>query len=134
MFPIFIYALVSERDGRQMPYYVGQALEPDLRLNVDHLKKITNSAKGRWIQKELSAGFAVGFRLLEECPDKATADERECYWIEVFRSHNPDLTNTGSGNKRAQAENWKARLQKAAVKHRAQLAKDKEWLDGFKKT
>jgi GIY-YIG catalytic domain-containing protein len=129
LFPIYIYALVGNRDRRQKPWYVGQALDPYLRLTVDHLnpKKFTKSKKSVWIQKERAAGKKVSFRLLQACTNEATADARECHWIEICRAVNPKLTNGGNGNRRALKASWKAYLQKAALKYRKQLAADKKW-------
>jgi hypothetical protein len=122
---IFIYALVSTRDGGNAVWYVGQSVDVQGRFEKHHLKDAkAGRKKASWIRAELEAGFTVYPRVVEECTT-ANANEREAFWIEFFARTNAGLTNGTNGTGSAQRRRW---LDKVAVEQRAQLESDREWL------
>ena len=119
---IFIYALVSSRDGESTVWYVGQSVDVQARFDK-HQSKISRGRRGRWIQKELAHGFTVRPRLIEECPDKMTANAREAYWIDFFRKLNPQLTNGTSDPRNRRGTS----LSKVVKEQRQRLKQDRKW-------
>ena len=75
-----------------------------------------------WIKKEVSAGFQIEMRVLEECADSSTADEREAFWIDTLRDAGNVLYNKTSGNVR-RAAGYRA---KALAYGRERLKRDCE--------
>ena len=121
----FIYGLVSSRDGGNLIWYVGQSFRVQERFGRHHLRE-SNGAKGKWVQKELAEGFAVSYRILEECPDEAAANVREDAWIDACRKINSGLTN-GIFGSRVNAKRAKF-LAKCLAESREQLERDREWV------
>ena len=123
---IFIYALVSSREFERTVWYVGQSVDVDRRFTLHtNGQRREGSRKCAWFNKEIADGFTVTAKLIEECRDQFTADEREAYWIGFFRDRNPLLTNGTTG---AQSQRF-AELAKVQEKCRKRLVQDREWLD-----
>jgi hypothetical protein len=134
--PIFIYALVSTRDKK--PSYVGQSLDVEGRLKV-HLQCLNLQPTRRdaaatfgkpvydWIKSEVAAGFQIESRILEECPDKSTADKQETFWIAKIREAGYALHNGTNGSGRRTSA-WRA---KVLAEQRAQLERDRQWVANF---
>jgi len=119
--PIFIYALVSTRDGN-LPWYIGQSVDVFGRLKKHGLSG--HASKVEWIAKELAAGFEIQARVLEECSSQALANEREVFWINRFLTVNPDLLNGTRGGSPTRP----AYLQSILAQQREAMANDAQWL------
>jgi len=128
---VFIYALVSERDGCTLPWYIGQTVDCEHRLQ-DHLREceIFKTRQAEWTRKEKADGFQVALRIIEETV-KDNAHEREEYWIAKLRQVNPELKNSTAGN----AHNGRQKyLLKVQAQQRERLQQDAAWLAQILKT
>ena len=128
---VFIYALVSERDGYMLPWYVGQTVDLEHRLQ-DHVREceIFKTRQAEWTRKEKVDGFKVMLRILEETT-KDGAHECEEYWIAQMRSVNPELKNSTNGNAH---RNRKEYLLKKQAQQRERMPADAAWLAQILKT
>lgn len=128
---VFIYALVSERDGYTLPWYVGQTVDVDVRLE-DHLREceIYKTQQAEWTRNEKTAGYKLATRILEETV-KDSANEREAYWIAQMRGVNPDLRNTTKGNAHTNRKEYLLRKQ---AQQRERIPADAAWLAQILKT
>lgn len=126
---IFIYVLVSSRD-ENVVWYVGQSVDVHGRYENHHARD-SRTAKGQWIQRERESGFAVRPRIIEECPTKAIADDREAYWIGFFRELNSELMNGTDGAYTKARQDF---LGKVAQKQRSQLQEDLQWFESLLKS
>ncbi len=98
--PVFVYGLFDPR-APEVIMYVGQSYyDPRERLkgHIGEAKFQTAyvNTRQKWIRSLLKASLEPGVRTLEFCPDKATANQREQYWVAVWEEKNPLLCNTGN--------------------------------------
>jgi hypothetical protein len=91
----FIYVLIDPRDDAVR--YVGKANDPKVRLDR-HLRDKRDTHKQRWINVLKSLELKPIMQVIEEVPYDLWA-ERECYWIEYYRSQGCNLTNSTEGGK-----------------------------------
>jgi hypothetical protein len=124
MRPIFVYALVSTRDGG-LPWYIGQSVDVFGRLKKHVLSG--HVSKVEWMRAERAAGFEIQARILEECGSQAQANDREAYWIDYFLTINPELLNGTRGGNPARP----AYLQSILDQQRTAMAADAAWLAVF---
>jgi hypothetical protein len=108
---VFIYALVSSRDGFRLPWYVGQTVDCQHRI-ADHLRECQQfkTAQAFWTRQELADGFKVEYRIIEET-DKDNAHAREEFWITKMSTVNKNLKNSTAGNNHSGREKHLARVQ-----------------------
>jgi hypothetical protein len=124
---IFIYALVSTRDGGVLPWYVGQSVDVFGRLKKHGLSG--HASKVAWLRAEREAGFEIQARVLEECGSQSQANDREAFWINHFQAINPQLLNGTRGGKPGRVEY----LQSIQAEQRTAMAADAEWLTSLEK-
>jgi len=122
---VFIYALVSERDGYTLPWYIGQTVDVDVRL-YDLMRECVDNGteQGLWTRGEKSDGYKIEMRILEETV-KDDANEREAYWIAQMRDVNPRLRNSTKGNAHTNREEY---LLKAQARQRERISMHAVWL------
>lgn len=128
---VFIYAVVTERDGYTLPWYVGQTVDVDIRRN-DLVRECEQSEteQALWTRGEKAAGYKLAMKILEETV-KGSADEREAYWIARMRGVNPELRNSTKGNAHT---NRKEYLLKVQAQQRERIPADAAWLSQILKT
>jgi GIY-YIG catalytic domain len=122
---VFIYALVSERDGYTLPWYVGQTVDVDVRL-YDLVRDCdeNETEQALWTRGEKTGGYNIEMRILEETV-KDSAHEREAYWIAQMRAVNAGLRNSTRGNAHT---NRKQYLIKKQAQQRQRISADAVWL------
>jgi hypothetical protein len=62
----------------------------------DHVRKITNDHRGRWVQSVIGRGLKPKLIVIEEVTQD-NWEERERYWITHYRQLGCDLTNSTDG-------------------------------------
>jgi hypothetical protein len=122
---VFIYAVVSQRDGYTLPWYVGQTVDVDVRL-YDLVRECEESEteQALWTRVEKAAAYKLAMRIIEETV-KDSAHEREAYWIARMRGVNPELKNSTKGNAHT---NRKEYLLKKQSEQRERIPADATWL------
>src|SRR5689334_24486748 len=77
--------------------YVGKTDDPKRRLKGHNSQwKRTKTHKDRWIAQLRAQGLSPIMQIIEEVPFEKWED-RECYWIEYYRTIGCPLTNTSTG-------------------------------------
>ena len=95
-----IYALIDQNNNIR---YIGQTKQKLYKRKSQHkrfaLVDMRNGYKDNWIRNEYNHNKEINIILIEECGIK-TANEREEYWIQVYKDKGCKLTNTQSVGKR----------------------------------
>lgn len=91
---VFIYALADPSTGEVR--YVGQSVNPPLRLRQHLWGDHTNPYKERWLAQLARAGREPALLILEEAT-QATWEARERAWIAFYRAEGARLTNLTEG-------------------------------------
>ncbi len=97
---VYIYCLIDPRNNQIR--YVGKSKSPEKRYKSHLNEAISNLGinpyKNRWIRKLLSNNLKPILKIIEVIDDDKWED-REIYWIELFRSKGFRLTNITSGGR-----------------------------------
>jgi hypothetical protein len=84
-----VYAMIDP--VTDAPFYIGRSAQY-ARRKAQHLNP-TQSLAGLRIARQLQAGQAPHFVVLERCPDEAASMRAEIFWIELWRLRGAELDN-----------------------------------------
>lgn len=90
---VFIYCLVDPRDNSI--FYVGKTVDPKRRLR-HHLKYQKGFPKSKYIEDLLSIDVTPRMEILEVVSSE-NWEERERYYVSLYRANGANLTNVGPG-------------------------------------
>lgn len=94
---VYIYVLYFREDITTC--YIGQTNNPDARLQ-QHLSRSSLKAvnlKNAWIKSRLQADTQLLMEIIEVCPTREEANDREIFWIKSFKASGLNLKNSTRG-------------------------------------
>ncbi|NBP02993.1 MAG: GIY-YIG nuclease family protein [Proteobacteria bacterium] len=90
----FVYALCDPRN--QLVYYIGKTNDLQKRFQSHVSAYGGKSKKNSWIKSLKKTGLEPELKILEICSSDVV-DEKEIYWISIYKKLNPNLKNMTKG-------------------------------------